>query len=97
MTTTDRPNPRVTLRNEEILTDLLVRIRLTSTPDEGQIKLMCEFVKLAHDDPDLFVYLQPAEKKRQAIDAYGRCHSILLEHQRDRARALNLMHHPAWW
>ena len=62
MTTTDRPNPRVTLRNEEILTDLLTRIRLTGTPDETQIKLMCEFAKLAHDDPDLFEHLKPAEK-----------------------------------
>lgn len=95
MTTTDRPNPRVTLRNAEILTDLLTRIRLTGTPDEEQIKLMCEFVKLAHDDVDLFVHLKPAEKKAAAIAAYERCQSILRE-RCDRVRAFNLMNHPAW-
>ncbi len=96
MTTTDRPNPRVTLRNEEILTDLLTRIRLTGTPDETQIKLMCEFAKLAHDDPDLFEHLKPAEKKQQALAAYARCRVVLLERRRSLARDASLMNHPAW-
>ncbi len=95
MTTTDRPNPRVTLRNEEILIDLLTRIRLTGTPDEEQLRLMCEYMKLVNDDVDLFVHLKSAEKKAAFRAAYERCQAVLLEH-RDQVRALNLMNHPAW-
>ncbi|HWQ99896.1 MAG TPA: hypothetical protein VN397_03565 [Candidatus Methylomirabilis sp.] len=80
---------RPLIRNEEVLTDLLSRIRLTGTPDNDQLMLMHELVKLAHDDTELFVNLQPAEKKAEAVAAYERCREILLARGgRERIRAV---------